>query len=329
MLSRRSFLRVAASVGGAALVAPRFGAAADPAPAARPKGLPDQIIDTHTHFYDPTRPEGIPWPGKGDATLYKPTLPEHFRKVAVPHGATGTVVVEASPRLEDNQWLLDLAEKDPFLVGIVGNLSPGEEGFRRHIARFAKNSLYRGFRINGGDLPKRLEQDEFVADLKRVADLDLELDINGGPTMLPGIALLAEKVPDLRIVINHVANLRNDGKAPDPDWVKGMAACAKGKNVFCKVSALAEGATRKDADGLAPKETGYYVPLLDAVWKIWGDDRVIYGSNWPVSARAASYADVQRVVFEYVSPKGKTATEKFFAGNARTAYKWVDRKAAT
>jgi L-fuconolactonase len=56
---------------------------------------------------------------------------------------------------------------------------------------------------------------------------------------------------------------------------------------------------------------------------------VIYGSNWPVSARAATYTDVQRVVFEYVSPRGKTTAAKFFAGNAKTAYKWLDRKKAS
>lgn len=328
-LNRRDF--VVTSSGGlfAAVglgLVPKSTRAENSPAAARPKRLPAEIIDTHTHFYDPTRPEGIPWPGKGDPNLYKPTLPEHYRKVAVPEGVTGTVVVEASPRLEDNQWLLDLAEKDPFLVGIVGNLTPGEDAFAGNLRRFAKNPLYRGFRINGGNLPKSIEDPAFVRDLKLVVDHDLELDINGGPTMLPGIAALAAKLPELRIVINHVANLRNDGKTVDADWLKGMQACAAGKNVFCKVSALHEGSSQKNAEGRAPLDTAYYVPLLDAVWKVWGEDRVIYGSNWPVSARVASYADVQRVVAEYFGAKGATAAAKYFAGNAKTAYKWVDRK---
>jgi predicted TIM-barrel fold metal-dependent hydrolase len=105
-----------------------------------------------------------------------------------------------------------------------------------------------------------------------------------------------------------------------------MEACAAHKNVFCKVSALAEGATEKK-DGRAPTDTAYYVPLLDAVWNVWGEDRLIYASNWPVSERAASYADMLRVVAEYFSGKGKPAAEKFFAGNAKTAYKWIDRRA--
>lgn len=114
-----------------------------------------QIVDTHTHFYDPTRPEGVPWPGKNDKSLYRPVLPDDYKAIAKPHGVTGTVVVEASPWVEDNQWVLDLVEKDPFVLGLVGNLTPGKEDFRKHLARFAKNSRFRGIRVNASALKKR------------------------------------------------------------------------------------------------------------------------------------------------------------------------------
>ena len=80
------------------------------------------VIDCHTHFYDPERPQGIPWPEKG-SSLYRTVLPEHLR--ALPHAipVTGTIIVEASSWLEDNQWLLDIAADDPFVVGIVGHLN--------------------------------------------------------------------------------------------------------------------------------------------------------------------------------------------------------------
>src|SRR3954463_3661175 len=83
------------------------------APAAQEKPKLD-IIDTHTHFYDPTRPQGVPWPGKGDKKLYRPVLPSEYKQLAKPFGVVGTIVVEASPWVEDNQWLLDLAAKEPF-----------------------------------------------------------------------------------------------------------------------------------------------------------------------------------------------------------------------
>ena len=82
------------------------------------------IIDTHTHFYDPSRPQGVPWPEEDDEILYRRALPEDYKALAVPEGVTGTIMVECSPWVEDNQWVLDLADADPFIVGLVGHLEP-------------------------------------------------------------------------------------------------------------------------------------------------------------------------------------------------------------
>ena len=133
--SRRDFLATTALASAAGCAAPRAIA-------------PLTIIDTHTHFYDPARPGGVPWPGKGDALLHRTTLPADYRAQPVPQPVTATVVVEASPLVEDNQWILDLAAKDKFIVGFVGNLKPGEEAFAGHLKRFAANPPYRGIRVN-------------------------------------------------------------------------------------------------------------------------------------------------------------------------------------
>src|ERR1700745_3164909 len=82
-------------------------------------------VDCHTHFYDPARPQGVPWPGKDDKTLYKRILPETYMAFAKKLGVTGTVVVEASAWVDDNQWVLDLCKAEPFLLGLCGNLTPG------------------------------------------------------------------------------------------------------------------------------------------------------------------------------------------------------------
>ena len=285
--------------------------------------IPIGIVDTHTHFYDPTRPEGVPWPGKGDKSLYRRVLPDDYKKIARPLGVTGTVVVEASPWVEDNQWVLDLAEKDKFVLGLVGNLTPGHPDFARHLARFAKNPLFRGIRVNAGPLKTGLENPEYLADIKRLSDADLELDVNGGPELLPLVDLLAAKRPELRIVINHLANVRIDGPKLDEAWLAGLKATSRHKLVFMKVSALVEGASRDGKE--APRDPGFYVPVLDATWKAFGDDRVIYGSNWPVSERAADYAFVHKLAIEYARGRSEAALEKFCLFNARAAYRFPDR----
>lgn len=308
--TRRDFLLTAGLATATAMGVPHV-LAAEPV---------DTIIDTHTHFYDPTRPKGVPWPGKDDKQLYRPVLPEEYQALTKPFHVAGTVVVEASPLVEDNQWILDLAERNPFVLGLVGHLDPGTADFAKHLQRFAKNQRFRGIRVGHAAVKAGLSEKAFLADVRRLVDHDLELDINGGPDMLPDIARLAKAIPTLRIVINHVANVRIDGKAPPPEWLAGMEACAASDKVFCKVSALVEGARRDDQT--APEELAYYVPVLDAVWKAFGSDRLIYGSNWPVSARFAPYPQVQQIVSEYFRAKGRPAYEKFFWKNAMAAYKW-------
>ncbi|MBS0264177.1 MAG: amidohydrolase family protein [Planctomycetes bacterium] len=318
-IKRRQFVKIAS---GAAVGWLQNGAgeASDAAP------LP--LIDCHTHFYDPTRPGGIPWPAASDRILYRRVLPEHFLEQATPVGVTQTVVVEASPRVEDNAWLLELAQKDRSIVGVVGHLTPGIPEFREHLGRFARNPLFRGLRISHETLKKGLDIPDFLADIRRLAEHDLELDVNGGPETPFDVAHLARQIPDLRIVINHLANLDLDGQAPPAKWVEAMRSAARHPRVFCKVSALVEHARPPGVKppAPAPVEAEFYRPVLDSIWEIFGDDRLIYGSNWPVSDLAASYKSLFSIVDLYVRSRGDTAREKFFCRNAQVAYQFPVRR---
>src|SRR5215471_2877583 len=153
-MERRTFLELA---GGAALGGSTAQAAAIP------------IIDTHIHLFDPGRPQGVPWPPKDNAVLYKAALPDRYRKIAAPLGIVGAIEVEASPWLEDNQWVLDVAARDTIVVGTVGNLEPGKPEFRKHLDRLHRNPLFRGIRYGNlwnRDLSAELAKPAFVADLK-------------------------------------------------------------------------------------------------------------------------------------------------------------------
>ena len=280
------------------------------------------IIDCHTHFYDPTRPEGIPWPGKG-TPLYRTVLPKHLRTLKQFRPVTGTVIVEASPRIEDNAWLLELAKDDPFVVGIIGRLEPSGPDFAKNLKRFADNPLFRGIRISVGLLKKLLETNDFT-DLEILANHDLALDVNGGPETPGVVARLAAKAPSLRIVQNHIGNVAVTGEPPPKDWRMGIHAACEHPNVFCKISALLESA-RHHTGKAAPDDLAFYRPYIDVVWNAFGDNRVIYGSNWPVSEHASTYETLQRVYLEYAYEKGDEATRKFCSLNAKKAYKWVER----
>jgi L-fuconolactonase len=282
------------------------------------------LIDTHTHFYDPTRPQGVPWPPREDNLLYRPVLPKDYRALPVPRPVTGTVVVEASPWLEDNQWVLDLAANDPFIVGLVGNLPVGTQQFAGHLKRFAANKLFRGIRIRDRKLEGTLDDLAFVADLKLLADHDLSLDLVGGREILPYADRLAKEVPGLRIIIDHLAGLVVDGKPPPADWMQQMKALVRRPSVYCKLSGLVEGTGR--SDGLAPRDVEFYRPVLDAMREMFGPERLIYASNWPVSERFAPLATVQGIVSDYFRSHGRRTEEQVFSLSGKAAYRWVQRE---
>ena len=272
------------------------------------------IIDTHTHFYDPTRPEDVPWPDPNDEVLYRRVMPEDYKALAIPEGVTGTVVVEASKWLEDNQWILDLAAEEPFIVGFVGHLEPTAD-FEDNLNRFSKNPLFRGIRLGGGHL-RSIGNQTFLTSIEKLAAKGLTLDLLISPEALTTLPTLVEHTPEMRIVINHIAGARISEQPPDPAWVSAIREVARYPNIYCKVSGLAEHTGQIPA----PTDVAYYTATVDVLWEAFGEDRLIYGSNWPVSERFAPYKVVQQIVNDYFSTKGDAVKAKFFWQNAKAAY---------
>ena len=275
------------------------------------------IIDTHTHFYDPQRPQGVPWPGPDNDLLYRTVLPRHYKELAEPLGVTGTVVVEASAWLEDNQWVLDLAAEDPFIVGLVGHIDPGREAFAAELGRFADHPLFCGIRVGRGYFADEADA-AFLRDMEKLATAGLALDVLLGAAELPGVAALAARLPQMPIVIDHVAHVPIDGGAPDPAWLEAMQGAAAHPRVYCKVSGLVEASSTRPA----PAAAEHYRPTLDALWQIFGPERLFYGSNWPVCEVAGSYATVHGIAQDYFAAKGEDALARFNWRNSRDAYGW-------
>jgi L-fuconolactonase len=126
---------------------------------------PIPIIDSHIHLFDKSRPEGSPYPSETSllGQNFQSALPARYRAVAGPFGVVGAIVIEAqvgSPRIEDNQWVLDIAARDPVIVGTVGRLDPGSSDFGRNLERFRKDRLFLGIRQS--QLAPALEKPEFA-----------------------------------------------------------------------------------------------------------------------------------------------------------------------
>ena len=309
-MDRRTFLFTAAGIAG-------LGAA--------PAATPIPIIDTHIHLFDPTRPQGVPWPEKTDPVLYKPALPERYRRVTKGLGIFGAIEVEASPWLEDNQWVLDVAAKDKIIVGTVGDLEPGKPDFRKNLYRFHRNPLFRGIRYGNlwnRNLGEQLSRPDFISDLKALADANLALDsANPDPALIAALVRLTDRVPGLRVVVDHLPQLDppTEKRARDA-YPLNLRELGKRPQVYVKVSEVL-----RRVDGRVPIDLDFYKPRLDEIWEIFGRDRLLYGSDWPNSDKWGTYPQVLSIVRDYFTSKGRAVAEKFFWKNSVKAYLWVKR----
>lgn len=275
------------------------------------------IIDTHTHFYDPSRAQGVPWPPKDDPVLYRRFLPQEFVQLTRPLGVTGTVVVEASPWVEDNSWLLDLAAENPVILGVVGNLVPGTPDFPAHLRRFARNPRFRGIRIGLEPMKAALSGGTARRDLERLADSNLSLDLLIPPDHMIEATRLAQQIPSLRMVVDHCCNVPV-GPLPPQAWIDGISASQETPNLFMKISGLVEGTGRRG--GQAPQDPAFYQPTVRSILKSFGPDRVLFGSNWPVSLHFAQYCTVLDIVNQEFLSLGTSVHHRYFRENAIRFY---------
>jgi L-fuconolactonase len=313
-VQRRELLKLGASIAGSWATAQRAQAIPTPIP----------VIDTHIHLFDPGRPGGVPWPEKTDAALYKAALPDRYTGVARPFGVAGAIVIEASPLASDNDWVLNVAAQYPIIVGMVGDLIPGTASYAKELERLQANPLFLGIRYGNlwdRDLTVDGQKPEFLAGLKMLADRGLVLDsANPDLSLIRAIAGVADHLPQLRIVIDHLPSTRVPSAPADRDeYWSLLRRLAQNKNVFVKLSEVA--AARVDQNG-GPT---FNQDTLDALWDIFGEDHVLYASDWPNSDHHATYAETITIVRDYVQGKGRKASEKFFWKNSVAAYRWRRR----
>lgn len=315
-VTRRDFLARAATAAVAAM--PRRGAAEAAA-------IP--IIDTHIHLFDPTRPQGAPYSGpRVPGVPPTPAYPDRYRKLAAPLGAVGAIKVEASPWVEDNLWALDVAQRDTIMVGVIGNLEPDKPEFTEYFDRYRKHPLFRGIRYGdlwGRDIAKQSENSVFIEGLKLVADADLVLDTaNPSVVLLESMLAISDKVPALRIVLDHLPNFE-PAPAERPAYDAALREFASRPQIYVKLTEII-----RRIDGKVSTDLASYRDKLDLLVGTFGEDRILFGSDWPNSDGVAPIDHVFRVAKDYFASKPHRVAEKFFWKNSIAAYKWVKREAA-
>jgi L-fuconolactonase len=313
-MQRRQFLTGTAAVAIAATNVARAVAALGDIP----------IIDTHIHLFDGSRPQGAPYKG---SKQYEGgiALPAMYRALAQPLGIVGAIELEASPWVEDNLWVLETSQNDTIMVGTVGNLQPEKPEFAEYLERYHRNPLFRGIRYGNlwtYNLVEQVNNPAFIAGLKLLAQADMVLDTaNPRVNLLQAVVKVNDSVPNLRIVLDHLPSLdpTSDEQASYDAVLKEIHSRP---NIFVKLSEIDHLVNGQVVSGLAAHRA-----RLDLLMETFGEDRVVFGSDWPNSVGTATLAQIVELTRAYFATRSHAAAEKYFWKNSLQAYKWVKRNA--
>jgi L-fuconolactonase len=322
MMTRRSFVKAAGMAGAALSGAVEALAAEAPVP----------IIDSHIHLFDPRRAVFSGYMGsQAYRTLNQPSLPSMYEVLARPAGIVGAIVVESSGLIDDNLWYLEVCGANQFMVGVSGNLDPGRPDFGQYLSHFHRDPLYRAIRASRFYTSKSSADDgdvtlkpDNVANLKLLAQADLALDTaNPSMNLMQANVLLADAIPTLRIIMDHLPSY-DPSPAGQKAYEGVVKAMADRPNIFVK---LTEVYHPRLTDGVIVKDYEFLRARLDYLFGLFGEDRVIFGTDYPNSYGVATIPEEVGLVKRFFSTKPRAVQEKYFWKNSARIYRWTKRAA--
>ncbi len=273
------------------------------------------IIDAHQHFWNPARGDYFWMVGESVGPIAKRIGPKEMAPHLARHGISKTVLVQAAPTIAETEYMLGLADATDHVAKVVGWVDFEDREDLRQLSRLAKHPKFSGVRPMIQDLPdpEWMHRQDVQWGFGAIIDLDLTFDALGFPLHLDPFLKLFAQYPKMRTVVDHSMKpaIRDGGFEP---WATKMAVIARETNVLCKLSGLATEA-----------KVGWTIetlrPYAEHVLKVFGPERVMWGSDWPVLELNGNYDLWFSAAQELVSDDRKPAV---FGGNARKFYRIYD-----
>ncbi len=272
-------------------------------------------IDAHHHLwnYDPVEYD---WIDDSMAVIAKDFTPEALVATLKANDIDAAITVQARQTIEETQWLLSLADRTPEMIGVVGWIDLRADDIATQVAEFKEHPKLVGFRhvIQGESDPGFMANPSFIHGLQCLADNNLCYDLLIFAHQLPASIEMLKAVPNLRVVVDHIAKPDIKGGTDFDTWAANMHEIAALPGVHCKVSGMI---TEADWANWSEQELARY---LDVIFDAFSWERIMFGSDWPVCLVAGEYSAVKGIISNYINTLSPEQQAAVMGGNAKQFY---------
>lgn len=252
------------------------------------------IIDSHQHFwnYDPQRDI---WINDSMEVIRKDFLPNDLKPILQENGVDGCIAVQADQTEMETEFLLECAKQNPFIKGVVGWVDLIDKNLEDRLKHFTTNPLFKGVRhIVQSEKDDYLLRKDVQRGIGLLSKYNLTFDILVFPKQLPAAVQMVKKFPKQTFILDHIAK-PNISEPMTELWKTNITALSKFENVHCKLS----GMVTETNDFCFTAED--FTPFIDYIFSCFGANRILFGSDWPVSLLAADYTKVITLILEYLN----------------------------
>jgi len=270
------------------------------------------IIDAHQHFWDISRGD-YGWLTPALGKIYRNFEPQDLKPLLRDTGVDATILVQAAPTVSETEYLLKIAEQEPFILGVVGWADFEAADASHTIAKLARAPKLVGLRPMIQDIadPDWMLKPQLDPAFNALIKADLTFDALVLPQHLENLHHLLQRYPKLRVVIDHGAKPPISEQQFD-DWARMISQIAQETNAYCKLSGLATEAN----EDWQPTDLDRYIRHMI---NCFGVERLIWGSDWPVATLAVEYSAWFELAQSYYPDTQQRSA--VFGDNASRAYK--------
>ena len=273
-------------------------------------------IDAHQHYWHPDRGD-YDWMPKDNTTLNRPYGPADLAPALAAHAIDRTVLVQAAATVNETEYMLGIADATPSVAAVVGWVDFERPGDLDALKRLSRHPKFAGVRPMIQDIPDDdwMLREEVQWGFRAVSELGLTFDALGFPRHLANFLTILQRYPEMRVVVDHCMKpqIRAHSEADFRFWADGMARIAGETAACCKLSGLVT-----EADEGWTQE--HLKPYVDHLLAVFGPDRIMWGSDWPVCRLRTEYAGWRSAAEALVGHLDETARQAIFGGTAARFY---------